>query len=607
MFEGACGVGICWQSSLVELDTLGFYSLLKDETGAPALLGHGAWGAVYKAFDNDLNCYVALRIIGKNSFPDDTVREQFVNQVRLASHIHHPNLASIFPLNVIDDKYLYAAEFCDGETLTARVGRDGYLEAVPALSVISQIAAGLEVAQSAGLLHRNINAENVLLTQEEDEISVKVLDVALPAGPRLEGNSLSHRNFLSPEEIAGERINERSSIYSLGALLYYIRGGPEKYASFRAKSLANEEVAFDDASDISPQVAKILTRALDRNPEKRFVTLAELRTAIDEALHAPKYHRAGDVAPSRQAESGDNFAATQELSPVEAPRPGSGEARPPIGSVAGPASRAQGLTIPAKLLSSAQPGTLLRLRRHGEASEELIACVRNRFRIGRSAGTGADLTTRFLPRNKANDAKTKRLSRIHVTAQCENGKIHLFDGDSRTPSANGSSFDAQVLSTDTPVTLLKPGELRLADAYSIRVFPSILKTNEPPRILNIAHWKGPVRASNPLLAGAVVFAPKEPNQIRVAIWLFSVAPFRSSETSPLDFGLPAQEEEIGALHYHRDCFWLEQKSADAVSINGLALAPAEIAPLVSGQVLEVRGEKYSVEIEDGNKAAEQAG
>ena len=69
--------------------------------------------------------------------------------------------------------------------------------------------------------------------------------------------------------------------------------------------------------------------------------------------------------------------------------------------------------------------------------DQLVACVRNRFRIGRSATSGADLPTRFLPRDKANDTKTKRLSRIHVTAKFENGQIFLFDGDSVTPSANG--------------------------------------------------------------------------------------------------------------------------------------------------------------------------
>ena len=164
----------------MEFDAFGGYSILKDATGAPAILGHGVWGTVHKAFNNDLRCYAALRMIARSAFPSDEVRDQFVSEVRSAAHIHHPSLASVFPLELIEDKYLYATEFCDGETLAERIARDGCLATVPALDIISQIAAGLDLASSAGLFHRNLTAENVMLVQEDEEISVKVLDLALP-------------------------------------------------------------------------------------------------------------------------------------------------------------------------------------------------------------------------------------------------------------------------------------------------------------------------------------------------------------------------------------------------------------------------------------------
>jgi serine/threonine protein kinase len=565
----------------VEFDAFGRYSVLKDETGAPAILGHGAWGTVHKAFNYDLRCYAALRIIARSAFPSDEVREQFVIEARLAAHIGHPSLAVVFPLELIEDRYLYATEFYDGETLAERITRDGCLEMLPALKIISQIAAGLDVASSTGLLHRNITAENIMLVQEDEEISVKVLDLALPARRVAEDNSnLRHDcDFSSPEETAGKGIDVRSGVYSLGALLYYIQTGVEKYALFRAKSLANEEVSFGDAV-FSPRVAVILRNALRHNPEERIATFAALRDAIDEVLNAPKV----------EAEPVDSAALTQalpaeELSPIVR-----------IGSAATP--KAQGLIIPPKLLGSAQPGTVLRLRGDGEMGEQLVACVRNRFRIGRSATAGADLPTRFLPRDKANDTKTKRLSRIHVTAKCEKGQIFLFDGDSVTPSANGSTFDAQVLSTQTPIALLKPGDLRLADAYSIRVIPRILGQNDLPTIANLGHWTGPARESNRPVAGAIVFVPTDLNEIRIAVWLFSVAPFGSSKASPLDFALPAEGQQVGALRYYRGCFWIEQRSTDSVSVDGLVLAPAEIAPLVTGQTLQVKGSKYSVKIDD---------
>ena len=98
-------------------------------------------------------------------------------------------MASIFPLEVINDRYLYAMEFCDGETVAARTMRSGGLETLDALNIAQQIAAGLEAASSAGILHGNITPDNVMVLEEDDELSVKVLGLALPARGTLEGLS----------------------------------------------------------------------------------------------------------------------------------------------------------------------------------------------------------------------------------------------------------------------------------------------------------------------------------------------------------------------------------------------------------------------------------
>ncbi len=493
---------------------------------------------------------------------------------------------------------MYATEFCDGETLAERITRDGRLGTVPALDIISQIAAGLDLASSAGLLHRNLTAENVMLVQEDEEISVKVLDLALPARRLVENDStLRHDcNFSSPEESAGKVVDVRSGVYSLGALLYYIHAGAEKHALFRAKSLANEDVSFDEGVDFSARVLAILKTALRNDPGERMATFAELRDAIHEVLIAPKQIKSEVAARPVEAEPVDSAAATQALPSSESRREVGAEKK--VAPIERATPKAAGLMIPLGLLGSAQAGTVLRLKRESETGEQLVACVRNRFRIGRSAAAGADLATRFLPRSKANDTKTKRLSRIHVTAKCEKGQVLLFDGDSVIPSANGCTFDAQVLSTETPLTLLKPGNLRLADVFSIKVIPRTLGHGDAAMIANLGDWKGPARESNPPVAGAIVFAPNDLNEVRVAVWLFSVAPFGSSGASPLDFALTAGDREIGALRYYRGCFWIEQRSADFVSIDGLALATTEIAPLVTGQTLEVSGSKYTVRIED---------
>ncbi|PYJ72101.1 MAG: hypothetical protein DME72_08660, partial [Verrucomicrobia bacterium] len=157
------------------MDTLGHYTVLEDQTGTvvqPATEGDWTWR---KAFNHALRCYAALSVIPKGAFPTEQSREQFEGEVLIAKDIRHRNVASIFPLEVINDRYLYAMEFCDGETVAARTMRSGGLETLDALNIAQQIAAGLEAASSAGILHRNITPDNVMVLEEDDELSVKVL------------------------------------------------------------------------------------------------------------------------------------------------------------------------------------------------------------------------------------------------------------------------------------------------------------------------------------------------------------------------------------------------------------------------------------------------
>ncbi len=334
------------------------------------------------------------------------------------------------------------------------------------------------------------------------------------------------------------------------------------------------------ARDLPDELKSLARRNALELSHKRFTTdLARLTAAIEWALektNAERRQRQNTKPQKAEHDEGEQKAQSDAVCR---------------------ASEARKLMIPSPLLGSAEPGSNLVLTREAEGNDQLIACARDCFRIGRSAEAGADLVTRLLPSNEQNDAKTKQLSRIHVTGKCEQGEIFLWDGNGSAPSGNGSKLDAHVLSAGKPLALRQPGNLQLADVYSIRVIPQTSKRNDIPAIANLGRWKGPTGESSLPLWGAVLFLPDRPSKIACAVWLFSVAFFGSSRGSPLDFALPASERELGALCYHRGCFWIEQRSADALSIDGLVLAPAQIAPLVTGQTLEVGGDKFSVEID----------
>jgi serine/threonine protein kinase len=566
------------------LDKLGRYSLLADQSGAPAQGTGKLWR---KAFNYDLRCYAAVILIPKAAFPSEESRERFTREIGVATGIRHCNMASVFPLELIEESCLYAIEFCDGETLAALTQRSNCLEALDALNIAKQIAAGLEAANSSGLLHRNITADNVIVLQEDDDISVKVCGLGLPSAGTLKGTFTAspEADFRSPEEIAGKEIDVRSEIYSLGALLYFMAAELEAYQEFRVRSLAGETQKLL-AEQIPHRVRLVLRHAVGHNPAERVGTFAELIEEIDRARIAPEQPELQEIAVPVQTgevvEVPTSPAAEIEEKATKPAEPDEGE-----------------LTIPVELLSVAQPGTLLRLNRiEAESRSAIVVWVGDTFRIGRASE--AQLVTRFLPRNKTNDIETKRLSTIHVTVKSEGCELLLFDGSAIKPSTNGSAFNGKALSAQKPIRLIEPGELKLANTYSIRMIPLLEESNGAPAIANLEGWRGPNNDNdrNTSLRGAVLFMANEKSDAGLTVWLFSTAAFGSSTVSPIDFTSSAK---IAALRYFRGCFWVEQRSTESLLLNGLALGRGEIAPLATGQTLEVKGSKYAVEIEDPSK------
>ncbi len=582
------------------MDTLGRYSVLDDQTGGEV------WSGWRKAFNHGLRCYAALKVVPKAAFSSEESREQFAREVQMAVRLRHRNLAAVFPLETIPESYLYATEFCQGETLIDCILENGCFEALEALNIVRQIAEGLDAAGSAGLLHRDISADNIVLLQDDDEIAVKVMGLALPSRSAPEPPSTPARpDFRSPEEVAGKNVDVRSGIFSLGGLLYLMVAGPEKYALFRARVMESEAAdPFADDEELSHRVSMVVRDAVHHDPKKRIATFAELIDVIERARTSPE--PAVVVPPVDVAEP-------QVSPPTEISQPPEGSEKPPVTEVVTtPTLRpAQGLEfvetaepregelmIPPELLKVAQPGKTLRLNRLGtESAEQVAVYTGSSFHIGRLGYL--ELVTRFLPRNEANDKKSKRISTIHITAKCDGKQILLLDGGRRDtkwkPSANGSTFQSKRLSPTDPLPLVESGELGLAGVYSIKVVPLLGETNEPPVIANSRDWNGMIDESAPSMNGVVVFSPREPSEVNVILWLFSTATFGISGSS-LDFILTPGERAIGALRYFGGYFWLEQKSTEALLVDDLRLGIGEIAPLTTGQTVEVTGVKYAVDI-----------
>ena len=165
--------------SLSEL-RFGHYEVLTGEDGKPRELGRGAMGVTYKAFDVDLRCPVALKVINARYLGDESVRLRFIREARSAASVRHPNVASVFHLGKSRENYYYAMEFVEGETLDSLIKRSGRLEVKLALEIVIQVAAGLAAVHKQNLIHRDIKPSNIMVSLEEGGApTVKIIDLGL--------------------------------------------------------------------------------------------------------------------------------------------------------------------------------------------------------------------------------------------------------------------------------------------------------------------------------------------------------------------------------------------------------------------------------------------
>ena len=189
------------------------YELVRADDGTPVELGRGAMGVTYKAFDVDLRCPVALKVISERYLGDESARLRFLREARAAARLRHSNVASVLHLGRTGQNYFYAMEFVEGETLENLIKRSGRLEVKLALEIATQVAAGLAAVHKQKLVHRDIKPSNIMVNVEEGStVTAKIIDLGLakpaPDAPpeaaiSTPGAFAGTPEFASPEQFAG--------------------------------------------------------------------------------------------------------------------------------------------------------------------------------------------------------------------------------------------------------------------------------------------------------------------------------------------------------------------------------------------------------------------
>jgi serine/threonine protein kinase len=299
------------------------YELLTNADGSLMELGRGAMGVTYKAFDTNLHCFVALKVISSALLDSETAADRFLREARAAARLRHRNVASVFHLGKHGDSYFYSMEFIDGETLLYRVKRDGPLDCIFALDVAQQVACALIAAEQQQIVHRDIKPSNVMLVRESDgEILAKVIDFGLvksAVGDSTAASELTMRGFVgtpyfaSPEQLDRQQEDIRSDIYSLGVTLWYMLTGKPTFVGSMASVIAQhleKSPPFESIAILPAQVVAVLRRMLEKERSQRIQSPSELRTELKRCVESLAASRPPERPLSSAADNFETIALT---------------------------------------------------------------------------------------------------------------------------------------------------------------------------------------------------------------------------------------------------------------------------------------------------------
>jgi TolB-like protein/tRNA A-37 threonylcarbamoyl transferase component Bud32/Flp pilus assembly protein TadD len=254
-------------------------------------IGRGAFGEVYRAWDTRLDREVALKLLPADRSPGNPVASSIIHEGRLLAKVRHPNVVSIYGAEQIGDQIGLWMEFVRGHTLEQILDQRKVCSAVETVKIGLELCRAISAVHSAGLLHRDIKAHNVM--QSEDG---RIVLMDFGTGRELEDDASSDLAgtplYLAPEVLEGQKATARSDLYSLGVLLYHFVTGsyPVQARTVREVRRAHERgerTAVQTARpDVPPKLARVIQRAIDHRPERRYQSADAL--AADLAALQPR-------------------------------------------------------------------------------------------------------------------------------------------------------------------------------------------------------------------------------------------------------------------------------------------------------------------------------
>jgi len=252
-----------------------------------ARVGQGGFGEVYRAWDPHLQREVALKLLLPGAVTGEAEYEAMLREARAMASVHHPNIVPVYGIDRHDGRVGFWTDFVHGKTLATVLREQGKFGAREAASVGLDVAKALSAVHRAGLLHRDIKAENVM---REEGGRILLMDFGLSSGGKQQTFAAGTPNYMAPELFRGGQNTVATDIYALGVLLYYLVAGeyPAQLTGLCASEalgrLEQRKPLADVRPDLPDSLLRTITTSIDMDPTRRFTSAGQLASALAESL-----------------------------------------------------------------------------------------------------------------------------------------------------------------------------------------------------------------------------------------------------------------------------------------------------------------------------------
>src|SRR6516165_84564 len=278
--------------ALTPRGTLGVGTRLGERYEILAVLGQGGMGAVYKARDQELDRVVALKVIRPELTTNPEILKRFKQELILARQVTHRNVIRIFDLGQADGLKFITMEFLEGQDLRVELTKRGKFSPEDAARIILQISRALEVAHGEGVVHRDLKPQNIMLDANG---RAYVMDFGIARSAYLPGMTqtgalIGTPEYMSPEQAKGEKLDERSDLFSLGVIFYELLTGNSPYYSDTPlatlwKRMQEKAKPLTEVDPTIPkEISDIVAKLLEIEPKDRFASATEFAQQLESWL-----------------------------------------------------------------------------------------------------------------------------------------------------------------------------------------------------------------------------------------------------------------------------------------------------------------------------------